>query len=210
MPLLDEDRPLLYSFRRCPFAMRVRFALHEKGVAFDIQEEKLDQFSDALKALHPESKVPLLVHRGMAIYESAIITEYIDEAFPSGPPLMPADPLLRAEVRLLTYDCNRNLKPSIDHLKYGTSRFAAEECAGASERIQKSLEAYESRLKEHDWLLESGFSLADIHLFPFLRQLWGIRPPPAWLNDFPLVGRWLERVSNRPAFALTMAKSLVE
>src|SRR4051812_18612076 len=122
----------VYSFHRCPFAMRVRMALHEKAVPFTIVEEDLKNFSPELRKLHPEAKVPVLVHGARVIYESSIITEYVEDLFPDRTPLMPTTPGPRSEVRLWTYWCNHLLKPDIDRLKYGPSRFPEAECVGVA------------------------------------------------------------------------------
>ncbi|MFM8313156.1 MAG: glutathione S-transferase family protein, partial [Deltaproteobacteria bacterium] len=136
---MSEDKIIVFSYRRCPFAMRVRIALHEKGIPFEVKEEDLKNFSDELKQLHPEVKVPLLVHGNRVIYESAIIAEYIDDLRPEINPLMPKTPGERSEVRLWTYWCNYQFKTDIDRFKYGTHRFKEEECVGAEERLKNHL-----------------------------------------------------------------------
>jgi glutathione S-transferase len=194
----------LYSYRRCPFAMRVRFTLHEKNIPFEVQEEDLSNFSDELKALHPEAKVPLLVHGSLVLYESAIITEYIDEAFPESVKLMPSDAAGKAEVRLWTYWCNQIFKRDLDRFKYGTSRFPENECVGSEAKVISHLEKIERRLKDHPWLVGDQFSLADIHVFPFFRQLSRVQPTPAFLSRYPATLKWIETISTRPSFVATM------
>ncbi len=191
----------LYSFRRCPFAMRVRFTLHEKGIPFSIKEEDLKNFSPELRSLHPEAKVPVLVYANQVLYESAIITEFLEEAFPE-PALLPADPGLRAQARLWTYWCNQIFKRDVDRLKYGESRFTAAEIEGVQGRMQGHLTKLEDRLTGHDWLVGQAFSLADIHIFPFVRQLLHAKPPG--LAPTPRLLAWTERVGSRPAFLETL------
>lgn len=195
----------LYSFHRCPFAIRVRMVLHEKGLPFEIKEEDLKNFSPELRSLHPEAKVPVLVHKGEVIYESAVITEYLNEAFPV-PSLMPESPSGRAQVRLWTYWCNSLFKPDLDRFKYGTSRFKPEDCEGVSERIQKHLEKLEGRLSKFPYLVGDSLTLADIHVFPFLRQLARMEPTPTILSTIPQSLKWLELITSRPAFEKTMKK----
>ncbi len=197
----------LYSFHRCPFAMRVRMTLHEKGLPFQIQEEDLTNFSPRLRRLHPEAKVPVMVHGTRVIYESAIITEYLDDFFPTPIRLMPSQAGERAEVRLLTYWCDHQFKPAIDRLKYGTSRFSDAECLGAPEKVTVLLKELERTLSQTDFLVGGSFSLADIHLFPFCRQLLKITPTPEFLTLFPRVLAWAERLSQRPSFVATMQKN---
>jgi glutathione S-transferase len=82
-------------------AQKVRVALAEKGLAY--QEHLIDlrggQFDPAYMKLNPNAVVPTLVHDGRPVIESSVILYYLDEAFPQ-PSLMPADPHLRARVRL--------------------------------------------------------------------------------------------------------------
>jgi glutathione S-transferase len=195
----------LHSYRRCPFAMRVRLTLHEKQVAFIVKEEDLKNKSEELKRLHPEARVPLLVHEGHAFYESAIINEYLDEAF-AELPLMPKKALERAQVRLWTYWCNHEFKWEVDRFKYGTHRFPEAECIGAKDRLIQHLEKIENALKKEGWLVGGMYSLADINVFPFFRQLHKIHPIPDFLSHFKESSAWLKKIEARPAFLKAMEK----
>jgi glutathione S-transferase len=83
-------------------AQKVRLALNEKGL--ECKEHLMtlrgDQFDPAYMKLNPNGVVPTLIHDGQPIIESSIILHYLEDAFPERP-LMPADPLERAKVRLL-------------------------------------------------------------------------------------------------------------
>jgi len=196
--------------------MRVRITLHEKEIPFDIVEEDLKNFSEKLRKMHPEAKVPVLVHArpnsepksGKIIYESAIITEYIEDSFPT-PSLMPDNPGGRADVRLWTYWCNHFFKPDVDRFKYGTSRFTEKECEGSRERLIGHLDklsgAFSLSGVETEFLLGDQFSLADIHVFPFFRQLSRINPEPEFIKNYPILVRWCEKVTGRESFKKTMA-----
>ena len=94
----------LYHFDRSTAAQKVRLALAEKGLAWDSRyvDPSLDRRQqhdpDYLK-LNPRGVVPTLIHDGMAICESQVILEYLEDVFPS-PPLRPADPYERARMRV--------------------------------------------------------------------------------------------------------------
>ncbi|MBL4818447.1 MAG: glutathione S-transferase family protein [Deltaproteobacteria bacterium] len=203
-----EDKLKLHSYRRCPFAMRVRMVLHEKSLSFETVEESLKNKSVELRQLHPEGKVPLLIHSfpegDRVVYESSVITEYLDEAFPN-PPLMPPLATDRAECRLWTHWCDTRFKVDIDRLKYGTSRSTAEECQGADERLRGHLSKLETSLSRSEFLVGNSLTLADIHVFPFYRQLARINPAPAFLKSYPGALSWAERMAARPSFIQTMA-----
>jgi glutathione S-transferase len=94
----------LYGAPQSTCSQRVRFVLHAKGLAF--AEHRLDLFSgDQLQphylALNPNGLVPTLVHDGAPVIESSVIMEYLEEIFPGGRTLVPADPLGRARMRAL-------------------------------------------------------------------------------------------------------------
>ncbi len=200
------DKITVYSYRRCPFAMRVRIALHEKEIPFEVVEEDLKNFSQKLISLHPEAKVPVLVHANRVIYESAIITEYVNDLPSEQKSLMPEAAGEKAEVRLWTYWCNYHFKPDLDRYKYGTSRFTEAECLGAEERLRKHLEKIEDRLEKNPWLVGEGFSLAEVHLFPFVRQLSRIQPTPHFLVGFQSVLKWRDQLSDRPSILKALEK----
>ncbi len=184
--------------------MRVRLVLNEKGLPFEVVEEDLKNFSPELRALHPEAKVPVLVHGTRVVYESSVITEYLEDCF-ARDPLMPKDAGERAEVRLWTYWCNSVFKPDVDRIKYGTNRFSAQECEGVGERVQQHLGKLEKALSAKPSLV-GDYSLADIHVFPFVRQLARIEPTPGFLSLFPTTLDWVKRISDRPAFLKTLER----
>jgi len=196
----------LYSYRRCPFAMRVRMVLFEKNIPFQTIEENLKEKSVALQKLHPQARVPVLVDGDFVIYESAIITQYLQDAYPKGPDLLPKDPKLRAQVRLWTHWCHHEFKPHVDHYKYGHHRSSDEDVQAAPARLVADLKKLQSALFTHNYLLGPTMTLADIHVFPFLRQLCKATPYFEPLNQFAKPLQWLENMVSRPSFKLTMQK----
>ena len=93
---------ILYNAPQSTCSQRVRFVLHEKGLAFS--ERKLDLFSgDQLRPeylmINPNGVVPSLVHGGSVIVDSAVIIEYLDEVFPDPTALVPRDAVRRAAMR---------------------------------------------------------------------------------------------------------------
>ncbi|MDN5849332.1 MAG: glutathione S-transferase N-terminal domain-containing protein, partial [Nitrococcus sp.] len=87
---------------------RVRFVLAEKGIAADVILVDLEEERSVdLVDLNPYGEVPTLVDRDLILYDSKVISEYLDERFPH-PPLMPVDPVARAKARLVVYRIERD------------------------------------------------------------------------------------------------------
>ena len=89
----------IFSAEVCPYAHRTRLVLMHKGVDFSLTEIDLSNKPDWFAEVSPYGKVPSIRHDGRIVYESAIINEYLDEAFPE-PALMPTDPHARAMTRI--------------------------------------------------------------------------------------------------------------
>lgn len=196
---------VLHSYRRCPFAIRVRMTLEEKHLPYEVIEEDLSALSADLLRLHPEGKVPLLIHEGVAIPESDVITEYLDELFPE-PPLRPAAPLERARVRLWTHWCSNLFKPDLDAFKYGLKALSEAEQGALVERLRGHLGKLEEALATKPFLMGDRLTLADIHVFPFYRQLTRARSEIPGFFQAVQADAWLERITRRPSFERAMVK----
>jgi hypothetical protein len=98
-----SQRPTLYHGRTSVCSVKVRLALAEKGAPFESRLLALrgDPFDPEYMKLSPNAVVPTLLHDGCVIIESTVIMHYVDEAF-AGTPLMPANPLDRANGRMIT------------------------------------------------------------------------------------------------------------
>ncbi|WVZ00706.1 hypothetical protein V8G54_026775 [Vigna mungo] len=94
------DEVVLLDTWASMFGMRVRIALAEKGVKYERKEEDLRNKSALLLQMNPiHKKIPVLIHNGKPICESAIIVQYIDELWNHNPQLMPSHPYERAQAR---------------------------------------------------------------------------------------------------------------
>ena len=95
----------IYSAEICPYAQRTRLMLAEKNVDFELTEIDLANKPDWFGDISPYSKVPVVVCGDDRVYESAIINEYLEEAYPE-PSLMPQEPGRRAQARIWIDYCN--------------------------------------------------------------------------------------------------------
>ena len=92
----------LFSSPICFYSHRTRLVMAEKSINIEIVNvDETDMLEDLLD-LNPYHSVPTLVDRDLVLYDSRVIIEYLDERFPH-PPLMPVDPVTRAQFRLALY-----------------------------------------------------------------------------------------------------------
>ena len=95
----------LYSFGPAANSLKPLLALYERGIPFEskyLSAASFDQHSDWFKKINPNGQVPALEHDGKVITESTVICEYLEDVFTDYPALRPADPFLRAQMRIWT------------------------------------------------------------------------------------------------------------
>ena len=196
---------VLHSYRRCPYAIRVRLVLEEKRLPYTVVEENLSNFSPELLKINPHARVPALIHKGVALYESDIITQYLEEMFPHTK-LMPESPERRARVRIWTNWVNEIFKPDLDAWKYERVKMTDEEKLKLEDRLIRHLFHLQSGIERRPFLVTKELTLADIHVFPFIRQFLRIGVPVTGQERFAKVWDWVKRIEERPSFAAVMAK----
>ncbi|XP_014210802.1 pyrimidodiazepine synthase-like [Copidosoma floridanum] len=101
-PPLEKGKLRLYSMRFCPYAQRIHLVLDAKKISYDVVYVNLSQKPEWLQEKSPLGKVPCIeFENGDTLYESLIIAEYLDEAYPEHR-LLPTNPLTKAKDKLLT------------------------------------------------------------------------------------------------------------
>jgi glutathione S-transferase len=192
--------PILYSFRRCPYAMRARMALWVAGVTVTLREVKLAAKPPALIAASPKATVPVLVLAdGTVIAESLDIMRWaLAQADPEGW-LAGDDPALIAAN-------DGPFKHHLDRAKY-PGRYEGDD--GTTDHRAAALARLaplEERLADAPFLTGTSRTLTDIALFPFVRQFAAI--DPAWFAAQPLprLHGWLEGLLASDLFASIMPK----
>lgn len=193
----------LYSNHHCPYSLRARITLEEKGLPYELIEEDLEDPSRELLRIHPEGRVPVLVSEGLVIPDSAVITEYLDEKFPKHP-LMPKTPEERAKVRLWTAWGNDVMNPDVLRLQLQRNQLHEQEKEDLTVRICGHLGKLETEFSEHQYLINNHFTLADIEIFPTVYRLHRMEPAFSELKRFPSVMRWLGAMESRESFRKAM------
>ena len=189
--------PLLYSFRRCPYAIRARMALLVAGVAAEVHEVALRQKPAALLAASPKATVPVLVTpEGLVIDESLAIMRWaLLQNDPDG--WLAADPTGAAQ-RWITL-CDDIFKPLLDGYKYPErypkSQLKSQPERPPAEHRRQALAAFilplEAQLRTTTWLAGPQISIADVAVFPFVRQFAGVDKRWFDAQALPALQAWL-------------------
>ena len=200
---VTRPRPILWSFRRCPYAMRARMAVLSAGLEVELREIKLKDKPQAFLAASPSATVPNLQAGDLNFDESLDIMRWaLGRSDPHGLLNMPST----GETLIAQYD--GPFKTALDHTKYAT-RYP--DLDPQSERAQASdfIHSLETRLATHPFLIGDRPTLADIAIFPFIRQFAHI--DRAWFDaqPWPNVISWLGGFLDSADFQTAMAKITV-
>ena len=184
----------LITFPYCPFGQRCLIALHEKGVAFDTTFVDLDDPPDWLAGVSPLGKVPVLRTRGKAIFDSAVINEYLDETIE--PSLYPVDALERALQRSWIAFAGELLTAQVAAYKAKSRRSFEEKLEKLGERVMLLAAAPVAG----PYFGGARFSPVDAAYAPFFLRTRimagrheGLGPLPAGLEA------WADALAERPS-----------
>lgn len=194
---------ILYSFRRCPYAMRARMALVKAGIEPELREVVLRNKPAQMLEASPKGSVPVLVlNNGTVIDESRDIMVWaLTQNDPDGW-MTPA----REEIDTLITHNDDVFKKSLDRYKY-PNRYPDEDCSSAQDNCLQTFMDYEQRLKAHNgYLCNTQLSMADIAIFPFIRQCAFVDKD--WFDELPIphLHKWLENRLESALFASIMKK----
>lgn len=196
---MPSPLPILYSFRRCPYAMRARMALAYSGQSCFLREVKLSAKPAALLTASPKGTVPVLVlPNGTVIDQSLDIMTWA---------LMQNDPdgwLINghAEDASLIAINDSAFKHHLDRYKYpGRYDSIAVDHRNAAMAI---LMPIEERLTNHAYLTGHRPSLADYAIMPFIRQFEAVDSPWFKIQPIPGIHTWLAALTASPLFTTVM------
>lgn len=201
--------PVLYSFRRCPYAMRARLALRSAGFAVELREILLRDKPDAFLEASPTATVPCMVlEDGTAIDESLDIMLFALQSSDPESLLAPQAGSLDDMLALIA-EVDSTFKPNLDRAKYA-NRFPGADPDAAWDDAMDFLNRLSRRLEEHGgFLFGSRPSLADMAILPFVRQFAHIdKARFSGAAGRPL-SDWLERFLASPDLAGVMEKFAV-
>jgi glutathione S-transferase len=198
--------PLLYTFRRCPYAMRARLALQASGVAVEMVEVSLRAKPQALLDCSPKGTVPVLrLSDGTVIEESLDIMRWA-LALNDPEDWMGGGPAVAVESAELIARNDGPFKQSLDRYKYAT-RFPEHPAEHYRDEAGTVLHDLEARLAKQPYLTGASLRFADIAIFPFVRQFAQVDRDWFDTSDYDALRRWLDGHLNSPLFAAIMKKS---
>ena len=203
--MAERVLPILYSFRRCPYAMRARLALYASGIAVEHREIELKNKPVCMLAASPKGTVPVLVlPDGQVIEESLDIMRW---ALQAQDPLhwWPNDPLRFTAAIALIKDNDGPFKYALDRYKY-PRRFGLEDGAAWRDAGAEFLLRLEAVLLTQPQLAGHQQGLCDAALAPFVRQF--AHTDKAWFaaQPWPRLVRWLSKFEGSDGFAAIMHK----
>lgn len=195
--------PILYSFRRCPYAIRARMALNYAGIEIEHREILLKEKPPEMLAVSAKGTVPVLVcSSGAVIDESLDIMHWA---------LAQQDPKYwRAGnedswMKDLIAENDNEFKPRLDKYKYAV-RYPENSAEYYREQCLRFLQKLDHLLAGQPYLTGKEQRLADVAIFPFVRQCNGV--DPGWVKEAGLTNLWgwLDRHLESDLFLSTMKK----
>jgi RNA polymerase-associated protein len=192
----------LYSSETSLDCHRVRFVLAEKGINVDIVNISADESAAAdLAELNPYNQTPTLVDRDLLLYDAGVINDYLDERYPH-PPLMPVDPVSRAQLRLVHHRILQDWFTLAREIEANEGKDSEQ----AARQLKEGIIAANDLFKVSDFLLSDELTLVDCSLGPLLWRLshYGVKLGKPGSS----VEAYAQRVFSRASFksSLTMAE----
>jgi glutathione S-transferase len=194
--------PILYSYRRCPYAMRARMALSYAGIAVEVREISLKDKPAHMLQVSPKATVPVLVlPDGQVIDQSLQIMQWALQQHDADGWLS-ADPQHTA---LLIAENDGSFKQNLDRYKYAI-RFPEHSAADYRQQGELFLAKLELHLQQTSFLLRNKISLADIAIFPFIRQFAAVDSDWFASADYIKLKSWLQHLVESELFQGVMLK----
>jgi RNA polymerase-associated protein len=188
----------LYADAADPLGHSVRLVLTEKDINAEVHFIDEDSKPEDLNDLNPYHNLLTLIDRDLVLYDAQIMMEYLDERYPH-PPLMPVDPVSRANNRQFRYRIVRDLYSLAADLD-GDNEVAA---AAARKSLRDNLMAIAPVFASFTYFMSEEFSLVDLSMAPLLWRMpkYGVKLAP---TAKPLL-KYADRLFDRRAFQSSLS-----
>jgi len=204
--VITDFLPVLYSFRRCPYAIRARLALRYAGIEVELREVVLRDKPQQMLEVSPKATVPVLVlEEGPARQE--VIDESLDIMF-WALAQNDSDGWLDVDIELANRLIEANdeqFKPWLDRYKY-PNHYKDLQPGEAREHCEVFLRELESRLQRHSYICGDRVSVVDFSIYSFVRQFASV--DTEWFESgvYPALNGWLQEFLQSKLFAAVMQK----
>jgi stringent starvation protein A len=190
----------LFSKADDPWSHRTRIVLAEKNIQVETIDVQDGNLPEDLLDLNPYHAAPTLVDRDLVLYDSRVIIEYLDERFPH-PPLMPIDPVARAQFRVALYRIERDWYALAEQIE----KSAGKDGPRLRKILRESILASTEVFKAKPFFLSDEFSLVDATIAPILWRLprWEIEIPP----QSQIIAKYSNLLFSRPAFHHSLSRT---
>lgn len=193
-------RPILYSFRRCPYAMRARLAIASAGITCEMREIVLRDKAPEFLTASSKGTVPVVVIDGGVLEESLDVMHWaLGQNDPDGWMDVPQ------EAHSLIAEADGPFKSALDRTKYAT-RYENADPLVEREKASVFLRKLDTMLSDQSYLFGATLSIADMAIAPFVRQFANI--DRVWFDaqPWPNLIDWLERFLSSARFTAIMKK----
>jgi glutathione S-transferase len=194
---------LLYSYRRCPYAMRARMALSYAGIAYQLHDISLKDKPAGLLAVSPKGTVPVLVLPDGRVLEQSL--DIMHWALQQHDPSRWLD-IDRDNSQALISENDGAFKQALDKYKYA-SRFPEQSAASYRSQAEVFLCKLEQALQERSFLSGAHLSLTDVAIFPFIRQFVAVDADWFAQATYPKLQAWLQARLESSLFLGVMSKA---
>lgn len=202
MAVIANRRSVMTLFSRPTdiHSHRTRLVLAEKNINIEIASVMGSELPEDLMDLNPYHTVPTLVDRDLTLYDSRVIIEYLDERFPH-PPLMPVDPVMRAQFRLALFRIETDWYSIAEESEVAADgKLSSKSRKLLRESILQSTELFGAK----PYFLSDEFSLVDATIAPILWRLpvYGIELG----NEAGAIEDYMKRVFARRSFQQSLTE----
>jgi glutathione S-transferase/RNA polymerase-associated protein len=204
----------LYEHPLSPYAQKVKIALREKAVAFELATPAgfgaggaTGDFADA----NPRAEVPVLIDGETRVFDSTVILEYLEDRWPA-PPLLPRAPADRARVRMIEEVMDTHFEAinwgllEIIWFRRATGDLAETLTANAARQTRGFFAWLETQLGDRTWFNGEAFGWGDVSVAPYVATsiTFGNLPP-----EDSRLSAWFARTRQRPSVAETIEEARV-
>ncbi len=197
--------PVLYTFRRCPYAMRARFAIRSSQIIVEVREIKLQEKPSEFLKLSPKGTVPVLITNSGEVLEESM--DIIYWALNKNDPhkWLARGKLENQDVRKLLDDFDNKFKPNLDKYKY-PSRISGVDQYLHRDKNLYFLKKLNSYIENNKSVNCEHLSILDYAIFPFVRQFRNV--DQEWFDklNFIFLHKWINQIIDSKDFSSIMKK----